>query len=228
MSDIFREVDEALQREKAAQFWKNYGPTLVLAAIVLVVSTGAGTAWRAWQTAKHQETTHILIAAAEEKDMATAMEKAASETKGAQKAIAQMNAASKYASAENYAKASELYAKVMSDNAAPQELKDLSTILHSRAVQMVSKNGESDYKNLISGLEAVASNDKSAFQLQAKLETALLYGDGLKDYTKALDLLKGFDAKDVSPSLKEKATALQHVYAYELSQKSQAPATQAQ
>ena len=41
MSDIFREVDEALNKEKAAQFWKNYGPTLLLAAVILVASTAA-------------------------------------------------------------------------------------------------------------------------------------------------------------------------------------------
>ena len=33
MSDIFREVDEALSREKAAKFWKIYGPTLIGCAI---------------------------------------------------------------------------------------------------------------------------------------------------------------------------------------------------
>lgn len=225
MSDIFREVDEALQREKAAQFWKDYGPTLVLAAIVLVISTGAGTAWRAWQTSQNHKATHTLIAAAEDKDIAAAMEKAASETGGDHKIIALMNAASKYAAKEDYFKASELYLQVATDNSAPSDIRDLATILGQRASAFVSKEGPAVATNRLKYLEPIAKNDKSPFQLQAKLEAAVLYGEELKDYTKALDLLKGFDADNVSPSLKEKATALQHVYEYELSQ---APATQAQ
>ena len=43
-------------------------------------------------------------------------------------------------------------------------------------------NAAPDYKALAERLAPIARNDKSAFQLQAKLDAALLYGDGLKDY----------------------------------------------
>jgi KUP system potassium uptake protein len=46
---------------------------------------------------------------------------------------------------------------------------------------------------------------------------ALLYGDGLKDYTAAIEILKLLDEQKPSKSLKEKASALKHVYEYELS-----------
>ena len=42
MSDIFREVDEALQRDKAEKFWKEYGNTLLMALVLLVIGTAIG------------------------------------------------------------------------------------------------------------------------------------------------------------------------------------------
>ncbi len=217
MSDIFREVDEALQREKAAQFWKNYGPTLVLAAVLMVATTGITTAYYAWDSARNKESTAKLVAAAEEKDIAAAMEKAAGETDDGHKGIALLNAAAKYADKKDFAKAAGLYESVAQDKSAPQDLRDISNIFYVRAAVLAAGDKAPDYKALIERVEPVAKNDKSAFQQQALLETALLYGNGLKDYAKALELLKGFEADSTADSLQEKANALKHVYQYETS-----------
>ncbi len=219
MSDIFREVDEAMQKEKAAKLWKEYGPTLMLAAIVLVVSTGIGTAYRSWTSHENVKATTKLVMAAEEKDIAAAMEKAAQGTDDGHKIVALMNAAAKYASDQKFDKAADLYDSAAKDASAPSDLRDLSTILYVRAAQIAAPaTDETGYKALADRLSPIAANEKSAFRLQAKLDAALLYGDGLKDYTKALDLLKGFDGESIADSLKEKATALKHVYEYESSQ----------
>lgn len=216
MSDIFREVDEALSKEKAAKFWKDFGPTLLLAAIVLIASTGITTAWRAWNSTQNQKETAKLVLAAEDKNIAAAMEKAAEGTRDNQKAVALLNAAAREAEAGNFAKAADLYGQVADDHAAPDDLQDLAVIMNVRAV-LLSAGASPDYKALTQKLLPVAQNKKSAFQLQAKLDTALLYGDGLKDYTRALDLLKdGFTAEGTADSLKEKAAALKHVYEYEI------------
>ena len=47
MADIFREIDEELQQEKAAKLWKRYGP-YVIALAVLVIAAVAG--YRFWQS----------------------------------------------------------------------------------------------------------------------------------------------------------------------------------
>jgi hypothetical protein len=49
MSDIFREVDEELRRDKLEQLWKRYGSWIIAAAVVLVAATAAFTAWREYQ-----------------------------------------------------------------------------------------------------------------------------------------------------------------------------------
>jgi hypothetical protein len=224
MSDIFNEVDEALRREKAAKFWKEYGPTLIAAAILMVVATGLTTAYKTWDSHRNKQETTKLILAAEEKDIAGAMEKAAVDTRDGHKGVALLNAAAKYAEKKDFAKAAALYDSLSKDSGANTELRDLGNILYARSAILMAKGKDADYKALAERLNSVAENDKSPFQLQAKLDAALLYGNGLKDYTKALDLLQGFEADSAADSLKEKANALQHVYEYELSKTAPAAA----
>jgi hypothetical protein len=226
MSDIFREVDEALSREKAAKFWKSYGPTLIAAAVIMVASTAATTAYRTWDSSRNKAETSKLVIAAEEKDMAAAMEKAATDTRDGHKAIALLNAAAKHAEKKEFAKASELYNQVSEDKSAPDDLRDLATIFYVRSALLQKE--EADDKALLDRLLPVAKNDKSAFHLQAKLEAALLYGEILKDYTSALDLLKGFQDDSVTGSLQEKAAALKQVYTYELAKKPETTSPQKQ
>lgn len=218
MSDIFREVDEALQKEKADQFWKSYGPTLVLAAIVMIAASGLTSAYIAWNTWENNKETAKLVAASEDKDIAAAMEKAAADTRSGHKAVALIIAANQYAGKKDFAKAATTYGTVADEGSAPDDLRDLAVILQTRAILLIPENKTPEYKALAEGLENIARNDKSAFHFHAALDGALLYGDGLKDYTKALELLKSFDTDGAPDSLKEKAAALKNVYGYEASQ----------
>jgi hypothetical protein len=51
MSDIFREVDEDLRRDRLEQIWKRYGAAIVGAVLVIVAGTAGFVAWR-----NHQHT----------------------------------------------------------------------------------------------------------------------------------------------------------------------------
>lgn len=217
MSDIFREVDEALQKEKAAKIWKDYGPVLIMGAITLVVFTGIFTAYRTWDSHQNKIETAKLVLAAEDKDIGAAMENAALDTRKGHKAIALMNAASKAATDNDFKKASSLYESVASDKSSPLDLRHLSTILYVRTTLLIKDKEDPDYKILIEKLEPVANSTKGTFQNIAKLETALLYGDGLGDYKSALAILNDLKDESNSSSIKEKAQALNHIYNYELS-----------
>lgn len=216
MSDIFREVDEALQKEKMERLWKEYGPTLIAAAIILVISTAVMVGYRTWNSNQNKQETAKLVSAMNDAEIAAAMEKVAGETRKGHEAIALLTAASTHAEKKDFTKAAALYKQVTEDSSTPDILSDLAAILYSRAAQLaVTSDAAPDYKELLKTVEPVAKDGKSPFQLQAKVEAALLYGDGLKDYTAALDLLKGFETEAAPDSLKEKALALKHVYEFE-------------
>jgi hypothetical protein len=52
MSDIFREVDEEVRREKAIKLWERYQlPVIILAVLIVAASTG----WRLYQNARVHE-----------------------------------------------------------------------------------------------------------------------------------------------------------------------------
>lgn len=216
MSDIFREVDEALQREKAEKFWKDYGPTIIASIIVLVLATAAMTGYRAWDKNQNQIETQKLLEAQDSKDLVTAYEEVAKETRKGHEAIALLTAGNEAAEAKDFERAADLYSRVVADNASPSDLRDLATILAARAIQLHG-DASPNYSDLAGKLLPIAKNDQSAFQLQAKLDAAILYGDGMKDYKTAIELLDGFESDKVSGSMKEKANALKHVYEFEQS-----------
>lgn len=51
MADIFREIDEEVRRDKAAQFWKKYGWAAVALAVLAVIGMAG---WQFWQHQQNQ------------------------------------------------------------------------------------------------------------------------------------------------------------------------------
>jgi hypothetical protein len=52
VSDIFREVEEDVRREKAEKFWKAYGNYILAVGVILFLGIGA---WQLWQRHDQQE-----------------------------------------------------------------------------------------------------------------------------------------------------------------------------
>lgn len=222
MSDILREADEALEREKFAKLWKEYGPVLILALIVLVISTAGFTAYRTWDASENHKETSTLLSALGNPE---ALEKAAGDTRKGHEAIALLNAAAIHADKKDFAKAAELYGRAAQDSKVSADLRDLASILQSRST-LLAAGDKPDYKAALDIVLPVAKK-KGVFAQQAQLDAAALYGDGLKDYAAALELLKGFDKDSTSDSLQEKANALRHVYQFEQGKSSTAKETPA-
>ena len=63
MSDIFREVDEDVRRERLVEFGKRYGSWIAAALIALVLGTAGWVAWGNWKQAQRAERTEQLAAA---------------------------------------------------------------------------------------------------------------------------------------------------------------------
>ena len=49
MSDVFREVDDDIRRERASEFWKRYGTIVIVVAALIVVGIGGWRLYDYWQ-----------------------------------------------------------------------------------------------------------------------------------------------------------------------------------
>ena len=59
MSDMIRDVDESLKQDRLHALWKEYGPTLITAAILLVLVTAIMAGYRGWKENKLEEEEEI-------------------------------------------------------------------------------------------------------------------------------------------------------------------------
>ncbi len=212
MSDIFREVDEALQQEKAAKFWQEYGPTLVGAALIIVIATGAGVSYRAWNHHRNAGETARLVTVMEQTNPSPAdLQKIAQDTRGKHEALALFTAAGLLADKQDFAPAAALYKEIYEDRSTPRELSDLARVMHVRSA--LSASGDAKADDLIATLQPVLRDDKSVWQWPAKIDAALIAAHLQKDYKAAAAHLNGAeDALNLPPSLSQRAQSLHQLY----------------
>lgn len=63
VADIFREVDEELRRDRAAQLWKKYGRYVIGGAVAVVLATLAYQLWQTWDRERRLERSERFTAA---------------------------------------------------------------------------------------------------------------------------------------------------------------------
>ncbi|MGZ9107217.1 MAG: tetratricopeptide repeat protein [Micavibrio sp.] len=218
MSDLLQDIDNAIKQEKAEKFWRENGPYMLGGALMLVVFTAAFTAWNSWQLKVNTRQTNLLVSAMETPYPETALAAAAQALDGKHKAMAQLQAAGHQAKGENPEAAIALYKTVAADNSAPSIWRDLATLM---AVRLEWNPGldQAKAQALYNDLKPLLS-DNNPWHLHATLQAAMITGDSLGDYKTALGLLGGLLSNAATPqSLKDRARALDHLYAMKLSEK---------
>ncbi len=68
MTDIFREVEEDVRRERYAQLWKQYGDYAIAAAAAVIVGVAAWQLWQRYQQNQRIEASNAYIMAVEASD----------------------------------------------------------------------------------------------------------------------------------------------------------------
>lgn len=63
MTDIFREVEEDLRKERVSRLWKRFGPYVLLAAVLVVLATAAWRGWLWWREREAAATGDRFVAA---------------------------------------------------------------------------------------------------------------------------------------------------------------------
>ncbi len=212
MSDIFREVDEALQEDKAKEFWQEWGSTLIISAIVMVLTTGIFSGVRTWQAAQKEKETSRIIQALDEADTIPALLEIAGDSKKAQQSIAIFAAATLYLQDQKFDEAAQVYEDGIKDGALIASLEDLARIMTVR-IRMGEQLEESAGPGFLETLAPALKNEKSPWYYHATAEAALVEAEYNNDYQKAVDMLdKILDAEKAPRDLKERAAAMQHVF----------------
>lgn len=202
MSDIFREVDEAMQQEKLLNIWNEYKNTIIAAIAILIVTATGTNLYHSWNNNRNAEETARLMQAMESNAPQEQLTKVIEDTRGNHAAVGRFIAANMAIEKGETAKAVSIYEVAAKDGSTPRDLRDLARILYV-------KNAEEPKLEI---LKPLLADDKSPWVWHARIEAATMAAnDG--DYDQALKYLENFESVTTIPlSLKQRGNALRHVY----------------
>ena len=211
MSDIFREVDEALQQEKIEKLWAEYKTTIIAAIAILIIGTAVGTAYRSWDAGRDAKETAKLLTAMQSDTPETALQEAIKNTRSGHETLGALSKAGLLIEEGKTEEAVIIYKEIAENRSAPKDLRNLSRILYSQNTQEASMDI----------LKPLLADEKSPWIWHARLQAAVAVAHNNNDYAQAIAYLKPFDEVTTIPlSLKQRAQALSHIYALKQAQQS--------
>ena len=211
MSDIFREVDEDLRRDRAEHLFKKYGGAMIAAVVLIVAGTGGYSFWRHWQAQKKEEQTAALVTAIAQSAQGPekgveALAAFAGSANPSLAAIAQFNAAALMIRQGKPAEAATVYDGIAGNGSVPAEYRDLATLL---AVMQRTDGG--DPAQLTAKLQPLTA-DGSPWRFTARALTAVL-AVRAGDTEKASTLFKQLADDQQAPSgVRSRAADLATLY----------------
>ena len=211
MSDIFREVDDALQQEKIEKIWKEYGSTIITAIVILILSTAVTSAYSSWDSSRNEAETARLIQALDSEKPYEALVSVIEDTRGEHMTVGLMTSAALLLEEGKTEEAAAHYKEVAQSRKAPKDIRDLASILYAQI-------GSED---TLAILKPILSNDKSPWIWHARIEAAVLSAHTDNNYEAALKYLAAFKTATTIPlSLKKRGEALMQVYTFKAQQQS--------
>ena len=169
MSDIFKEVEDDLRRERLKTLWDRYGIYVLGAALLIVLVTAGWRGYEAWETSRERAAGDAYIAVLNEAEDAQTVGSAdallafAADAPGGYGILAAFRAATVYADADDAARASEILSGVVSDSEVPAVYRDLARI---RQGQILLDADETDAA--IDAVKALAEESGSPFNASAQ------------------------------------------------------------
>jgi hypothetical protein len=133
MADIFREIEDDVRRDKAADVWKKHGPLLVGLAVLIVLATAGWRAWVHYEDKRAEDAGarfEAAIEASRSGDIAKAEQDFAAIAKDAPagyERLARFREAAENARIDP-AKGIKAYEVLATDTAQPQILRDLARL----------------------------------------------------------------------------------------------------
>ena len=160
MSDIFREIDEEVRRERLRKLWDQYSNVLIAVALLIIIGIGGWRLYQWWETkqaaeAGRQFETAVLLSEQGKHDEAgAAFAKLAAEGTGGYRTLARFRTAQELATREPQA-AVKAYDALAADRGIGQLLQDLAEV---RAASILVDTAS--YEELRSRLEPLTASDR--------------------------------------------------------------------
>jgi hypothetical protein len=136
VTDIFKEVEEDLRREKLEQLWQRYGRVVIALAVLVVIGTAGSVAWQRYQQHREAQLAQQYGAAIALTDPSTgdlAKADAAlaniADAGGGYGALASLERAAVKAKAGDLEGATQIYDALAADSGTPAALRDLARLL---------------------------------------------------------------------------------------------------
>ncbi len=134
MSDIFREVDEDLRRDRMEGLFKRYGGMAIVAALLIVGGTAGYKVWQTQQQSQREAETATLARAIAATQAAPdkggeALSSYAAKAPADMAALARLNEAAVLAAQGKKAEAVKIYDALAAGAGVAQPFRDLSTLL---------------------------------------------------------------------------------------------------
>lgn len=133
MSDIFREVDEDLRRDRFGKLWKRFAPYIIGVAVLIVAGTAGYRYWETRQAEQSAEAGDVLLAAIEagnagNHDEAVANLSGLEDAIGGYPLLARMRRATELAASGDKAAALEAFSEIAEDGSLDQTFRDLARV----------------------------------------------------------------------------------------------------
>jgi hypothetical protein len=156
VSDIFREVEEDVRRERLEKFWKSYGHWVIAFAVLVLVGVGGYQLWLRHETAERVKAGDAFVAAQRISDpaqAAPAFAKVAEDSRGTYRLLAQLSQANALHASGRMLDAVALYKQI-----AAADSGEIGAVARLRAAWILSANASrADLETLLAPLDTPTS-----------------------------------------------------------------------
>lgn len=207
MSDIFKEVDEALKQEKVEEFWKKNGNLIIFVIILIIGGTGGYTYYNKWLQSDREEKTEIVLDLYQ-KDPAF-NEARLSELSPDQKSLAEFFMARDHLEREEFTDAFSAFEAIRTDTSVDMNLRGLAAYYARNMILNQQVEGD---------INTITLDRPSIWDGHLNLQTALNLGSRQEKYEDAISMLDLIisRADPANDSLRQQAEQLKYVYEYDL------------
>jgi hypothetical protein len=191
MSDIFREVEEEVRRDKLVELALQYGTHILAGALVIVAGVGSYALWdwsvqsqRAAESDQYRAAVDLVLS--EESDQAIAAFAAlAGDASGGYRVLALFRQAGTLTESGNREKAVEIYDQIAAEGAAGDDLRDLAKV--KAALTLIDLASPDEIRERVSSL--VGSGSPFRFSAREAIALSAFAGGNLEQARNEFQLL---------------------------------------